>query len=81
MKPFLQGRKVLETPALPKPVAKVSPVTLPAVSNPSVHHSHQGGGHGPAVEVIKEGDKVVRLIVICSCGEKTEIECLYTAGH
>ena len=79
MKPFLQGRKVLDTPGLPKPTAKVTPVNLPAVSNPVVHHA--GGGHGPSVEVIKEGDKVVRLIVICSCGEKTEVECLYTAGQ
>jgi hypothetical protein len=31
----------------------------------------------PSVDVVKEGDKVVRLIVTCSCGEKTEIECLY----
>jgi len=79
VKPFLQGRKVLDTPALPKPTAKESPVTLPAVSNPTVHRT--GDGHGPSVEVIKEGDKVVRLIVVCSCGEKTEIECLYTAGQ
>ena len=79
MKPFLQGRKVLESAALPKPAGKVTPVSLPAVSNPTVHRT--GDGHGPSVEVVKEGDKVVRLIVICSCGEKTEIECLYTAGQ
>jgi hypothetical protein len=32
------------------------------------------------LEVIKEGDKVVRLIVVCCCGERMEIECLYPAG-
>ncbi len=35
---------------------------------------------GPNVEVVKQGDKVVRLIVKCSCGEIIEIECLYPAG-
>ena len=32
------------------------------------------------VEVIKQGDKVVRLVIKCSCGELIEIECLYPAG-
>jgi hypothetical protein len=32
------------------------------------------------VEVVKEGDKVVRLVVICACGERVEVECLYGAG-
>jgi len=34
---------------------------------------------GPSVDVVKEGDKIVRLIVKCSCGEKLEVECLYSA--
>jgi hypothetical protein len=33
-----------------------------------------------AVEVVKEGDKVVRLVVTCICGERVEVECLYPAG-
>lgn len=78
MKPFLQGRKVLSTPSLSQPVAKAN-LTLPVVSNPSGQHSSHAGG--PSVEVIKEGDKVVRLIVVCSCGERTEVECLYTPGR
>ena len=49
--------------------------------------THGGGSHSPLaganaqVEVVKEGDKVVRLIVTCTCGERVEIECLYTAGR
>lgn len=35
----------------------------------------------PAIEVVKEGDKVVRLIVTCACGERIEVNCLYAAGH
>ncbi len=37
----------------------------------------------PATEgstVEKQGDKVVRIIVTCTCGEKVEVECLYPAG-
>ena len=54
---------------------------------PAAHtHAHvpaqiQPGTVTPAtVEVVKEGDKVVRLIVTCSCGERVEVECLYPAG-
>jgi len=31
----------------------------------------------PVVKVIKDGDKVIRLVVTCSCGECIEVECLY----
>ena len=76
MNSFLQGKKVLS-------VAPLRPMTAPAQAvastagtkphNPAVPHvvSH------PSVEVVKEGDKVVRLVVVCSCGERVEIECLY----
>jgi hypothetical protein len=30
--------------------------------------------------VVREGDKIVRLVITCTCGERTEIECLYPAG-
>jgi hypothetical protein len=42
-------------------------------------HTAQSPAHGPSVEVVKEGDKIVRLIVKCSCGERLEVECLYSA--
>ena len=78
MKSFLNGKKALDitplhrgtTPALPRAVAKTA--------------SHCAG-HAPtathaSVEVVKEGDKVVRIVVTCVCGERVEIECLYPAG-
>ena len=44
-------------------------------------HKQQGkDGAGPTVEAVKQGDKIVRLIVTCSCGERIEIDCLYPAG-
>lgn len=35
---------------------------------------------GPTVDVVKEGDKIVRIIVTCACGEKVEVDCLYPVG-
>lgn len=80
MKSFFQGRKTLEISALRRPSAA-----------PPIHtkHGDSGHSHGSAgdsgassaqVEVVKEGDKVVRLVVTCGCGERVEIECLYSAG-
>jgi hypothetical protein len=47
-------------------------------------HAHSGSsartfpGAGPTVECVKQGDKVVRLIITCTCGERIEVDCLYT---
>lgn len=73
MKPFLTGRRNLEAPSLRAPhihkaVAPTGSVRAPAAPE------------GPTVEVVKQGDKVTRIVVTCSCGEKVEVECLYPAG-
>ena len=34
----------------------------------------------PTVEVIKQGDKVARIVVTCSCGERIDLECIYPPG-
>jgi len=81
MKSFLQGKKVLATEGLRPPPQFASPnapgcgVVRAATGSaaPVVSSAH--------VEVVKEGDKVVRLIVSCPCGERVEIECLYSAGR
>ncbi len=81
MKSFLQGKKTLSIEALRLPAALAnphapkceSPRHAVAVSTPGASSAH--------VEVVKEGDKVVRLIVNCICGERVEIECLYSAGR
>ena len=41
----------------------------------------QGPGHEASVEAIKEGDRVVKLVVTCRCGEKIEILCAYAPGQ
>ena len=53
---------------MPKAVLSLHGVVSPAAA------SH------PNIEVVKEGEKVVRLIVTCACGERLEVECLYRPG-
>lgn len=76
MKPFLHGRK-------DSAVASLAPHDAPPVSGMASvlrSHSSTGGGPSPTIDVVKEGDKVVRLVITCSCGERMEVECIYPAG-
>lgn len=71
MKPFLSGKKNLHESLLRAPhTHKPFPTRGGAQAAPE----------GPVVDVVKEGDKVVRIIVTCACGEKVEVDCLYPAG-
>jgi hypothetical protein len=78
MKPFLQGKKSLSIAPLRPPHAHIQPHSPKdkSANGPST----QPSGPGWSVEVIKEGDKVTRILVTCACGESTEITCLYPAG-
>lgn len=73
MKPFLHGRNESKGKALTS-----TKITSNGRVEGMVRHSHPPEAV-PTVEVIKEGDKVVRLVVRCSCGESIEVECLYSA--
>jgi len=76
MKPFLSGRTQIQSANLQSSNG-VSPAE--AVARAAAHkHGKETGG--ASVETIKQGDKIVRLIVTCSCGERIEIDCLYPAG-
>lgn len=76
MKSFLQGRPV-------QGAGQLRPIGGPgsdAVLKAKATASNASSGKGPTVECIKQGEKVVRMIVTCSCGERIEIECLYPGG-
>lgn len=82
MKSFLQGKKAIDAePLRPPPqfTAAISPHCAGASRAPA--GATVPGASSAQVEVVKEGDKVVRLIVSCVCGERIEIECLYSAGR
>ncbi len=72
MKPFLFGKKTIDTQLLRVPHNHLNNPPTGAV---------QTAAHGPNVETVKQGDKIVRLIVTCSCGERIEVECLYPVGN
>jgi hypothetical protein len=79
MKSFLQGKKSLEMAALRPPPGFAS-AHAPRCEPKGAGSVATPGASSANVEVVKEGDKVVRLVVTCVCGERVEIECLYPAG-
>lgn len=72
MKPFLLGKKSLDVPPLRVPHPHVSAAGTGLV--------HPAPAAEPNIEIIKQGEKIVRIIVTCSCGERIEVECIYPAG-
>jgi hypothetical protein len=84
MKSFLQGKKAHSAPALRAPTVALPPRSVSCETSRTAANgqprAHSPAGGGANVEVVKEGDKVVRLIVTCVCGERVEVECLYPAG-
>lgn len=81
MKSFLQGKKAVAMESLRPPPQFTSPQAPRCEAPRSAATVTTPGASSAHVEVVKEGDKVVRLIVNCVCGERVEIECLYSAGR
>jgi hypothetical protein len=73
MKPFLSGKRVHSAAPLRTPHVHKAMITAAGAAPAPVPE-------GPQVEVVKQGDKVMRIVVTCSCGEKVEVECLYPGG-
>lgn len=80
MNSFLQGKKILNAAPLTRP-AHAALAHAPSCRPPRpAGQAAVPTASQAQVEVVKEGDKVVRLIVTCVCGERVEVECLYPAG-
>lgn len=78
MKSFLTGRPRHDEPALPRPDGSGSaPLARDHAAHATGERGHVRSAAGPSVECVKQGDKVVRLIVTCGCGERIEVDCLY----
>jgi hypothetical protein len=72
MKHYLHGRVQISEEALSAPPPPADGLRVAPFTN---------AANSPNIEVVKQGEKVTRLIVTCACGERIEIECLYpTAG-
>ncbi|MCX6938200.1 MAG: hypothetical protein NTU80_09950 [Verrucomicrobia bacterium] len=79
MKSFLSDRARVGTPnqaAAPVP----APAVFSAASGKHVHRTQPEAADGTRIECVREGDRITRVIVHCSCGERIEIDCLYPAG-
>ena len=66
------------------PGAAVSPPGFPSAgamphAKGTGHHTEHAGVT-PQIECVREGDRSTRLIVVCACGERIEIDCLYSQG-
>ncbi len=77
---FLQGRKALAVAPLRPVTGTPSSVSTPAAKARATQATSTCDNNHPTIDVVKEGGKVVRIVVTCSCGERTEIECLYAGG-
>jgi hypothetical protein len=80
MNSFLHGKKSLSVAPLRSVLSASLSDTVQTATSPRAAVTAESHPDSPTVEVVKEGDKVVRLIVVCSCGERVEIDCLYPAG-
>jgi len=78
MNSFLQGKKTISAAPLTRP-ANAGLARVPSAKQPK-RPGHAAPEAAANVEVVKEGDKVVRIIVTCVCGERVEVECLYPVG-
>ena len=73
MKPFLQGRSVQKSNQL-RPMGAGAAGAM-AGAKAAICNSE-----GVNVETVKQGEKVVKIVVTCLCGERIEIDCLYPPG-
>jgi hypothetical protein len=81
MKPFLSGRPQHTEPSLSQEAGQAAAAGFARLHKARSHAAeHAVPAAGASVECIKQGDKIVRLVVTCSCGERIEIDCLYPNG-
>ncbi|MBL9186448.1 MAG: hypothetical protein JNK23_03125 [Opitutaceae bacterium] len=78
MKSFMQGKKAMMAEQLRPPPQFAAERGQLGLQQFAAASTADSGAH---VEIVKEGDKVVRLVVTCACGERVEVECLYSAGR
>lgn len=87
MKDFLQNRPRVDPSSSRKQAGAAAAAAVPSpmfdtAMLGALSSGHGvGAGHDATVEAIKEGERVVKLIVTCRCGEKIEILCAYAPGQ
>jgi hypothetical protein len=77
MKSFLQGKRTLDV----APLRSLQASAAPTCANSPAGAPGGTAASAPQIDIVKQGDKIMRIVVTCSCGERTEIECLYPPGQ
>lgn len=77
MKSFLQGKRTLAIAPL-RTIHSSAPM---AGSTGPAGEAVSAAATAPHIDIVKQGDKIMRIVVTCACGERTEIECLYPPGQ
>jgi len=78
MKSFLSDRTRVVAPSVALGAAGFPAAGLEPYAKGHGHTEH--AGVTPQIECIREGDRITRMIVLCACGERIEIDCLYAQG-
>ncbi len=81
MKSFLSDRTRVESPGVA--VGGSSGFATAGVQPHAKGHGQSGehSTHVPQIECVRQGDRITRLVVVCACGERIEIDCLYAQGQ
>ena len=58
------------------PTTPQGPGVAQAIPHPATT-SNKAKGHAPIVDVEREGDRITRIRIQCSCGELIELDCQY----
>jgi hypothetical protein len=81
MESYLLGRTALksESPSSADPASEAfRPLMSPIEPQNAALQDTKSGSHSePHVELVKGKDGIDRIIVTCSCGKRTEIQCTY----
>ena len=84
MQDFLEGRLSCPPHTGPSPEADPgftgmdAPQPPRAAPAPAPHsHTRPVPGGTPDIQLVKEDGQIRKIIVLCSCGERIELECAY----
>lgn len=75
MESFFAQRSRAAVPTAAIPTTRSGPSA--GLARLSAGDSNSGGHGASKVECEREGDRITRLTVVCACGERIEIDCLY----
>ena len=68
----------LSTPAAPKTESLKNIQTPSQGKNPDGPTSDSGDTlHKANVKIVRDGDKIMQIVVVCNCGETIPLDCIY----